>query len=84
MVKLNARALAIAGGVMWGLYMLLVGWSSWLFNWGTNFVSVMSSVYLWFTPTFFGGLVGAIWGFADGAIAGAVVAWVYNSVLATR
>jgi hypothetical protein len=27
-----------------------------------------------------GGIIGAIWGFVDGAIAGAIIAWVYNAV----
>jgi hypothetical protein len=78
MGKLNVKALAIAGGVMWGVYMLFIGWFSWLFNWGTNFVVAMSSVYIWFRPTFIGGIIGAIWGFLDGAFAGAIIAWVYN------
>jgi hypothetical protein len=78
MDKLNIKALAIAGGVLWSLYMLLVGWSAWLFNWGTGFVSTMASIYIGFTPTFVGGIIGAVWAFIDGVIAGAVIAWVYN------
>ena len=31
-------------------------------------------------PTFLGGIIGAIWAFIDGAIAGAIIAWVYNKV----
>lgn len=78
MEKLNIKSLALAGGVLWGLYMLLIGWAAWLFDWGTDFVAMMSSVYIGFNPTFFGGILGAIWGFVDGAIAGVVIAWVYN------
>jgi hypothetical protein len=80
MDRLNVKALAIAGGVLWGMYMLLIGWAAWLFNWGTGFVVAMSSVYIGFRPTFFGGIVGAVWGFIDGAVAGAIISWVYNSV----
>ena len=80
MDKLNVRALALAGGVLWGFYMLFIGWSAWLLGWGTDFVVTMSSVYIGFRPTFVGGIVGAIWGFIDGAIAGVIIAWVYNVV----
>jgi hypothetical protein len=84
MEKLNIKALALAGGVLWGLYMLLIGWAAWLFGWGTGFVTAMSSVYIGFHPTFFGAIAGAIWGFADGAIAGAIIAWVYNAAARKR
>ena len=77
MDRLNIRALALAGGVLWGLYMLFIGWTS-MFGWGTNFVVTMSSVYIGFRPTFLGSVIGAMWGFVDGAIAGAIIAWVYN------
>jgi hypothetical protein len=80
MDRFNVKALSIAGGVLWGMYMLLIGWAAWLFNWGSGFVAAMSSVYIGFRPTFFGGIVGAVWGFIDGAVAGAIIAWVYNSV----
>jgi hypothetical protein len=78
MNKLNIKALCLAGGVLWGFYMLFIGWFAWLLGWGTAFVVTMSSVYIGFTPTFLGGVIGAIWGFVDGAVAGAIIAWVYN------
>jgi hypothetical protein len=84
MEKLSIKALAVAGGALWGVYMLLIAWSAWLFNWGTGFVTVMSSIYIGFTPTFLGGVIGAVWGFIDGAIAGAVIAWIYNIAAAKR
>jgi hypothetical protein len=84
MEKLNIKALAMAGGALWGVYMLLIAWSAWLFNWGTGFVTAMSSIYIGFTPTFLGGVIGAVWGFIDGAIAGAVIAWIYNIAAAKR
>ena len=80
MNRLNVKALAIAGGVLWGIYMLCIGWSSWLVGWGSAFVAAMSSVYIGFRPTLLGGIIGAVWGFLDGAVAGAIIAWVYNAV----
>jgi hypothetical protein len=80
MDRLNVKALTIAGGILWSLYMLCIGWASWLIGWGTGFVTAMSSVYIGFRPTFFGGIIGAVWAFLDGAVAGAIIAWVYNRV----
>lgn len=80
MDKLNIKALAIGLGVSWGIAMLFVGWAS-IFGWGTKFVEIMASVYFGFTPSFSGGIIGAIWGFFDGAIGGAIIALVYNAVV---
>ncbi len=78
MDRLNTKALAIAFGTVWGAGMLLVGLTSWFFDWGTNFVTTMSSFYIWYSPTVLGSIIGGIWGFFDGAISGALVAWIYN------
>ncbi len=45
---------------------------------GTTFVSAFSNLYIGYGPTFVGGIIGAVWGFFDGAVAGAVIALVYN------
>jgi len=80
MEKLNVKALAVGLGVLWGFMMLFVGWAS-IFGWGTKFVEIMASIYFGFAPTFLGGIIGAIWGFFDGAIGGAIIAIVYNIVV---
>ncbi|MFQ6063015.1 MAG: bacteriophage holin [Methanosarcinales archaeon] len=80
MEKLNIKALAVGLGISWAVCMLFVGWAS-IFGWGTKFVEIMSSVYIGFTPTFLGGIIGAIWGFIDGAIGGAIIALVYNVIV---
>ena len=83
MEKLNVKALAVGLGVSWAVCMLFVGWVS-IFGWGTKFVEMMSSVYIGFTPTFLGGIIGAVWGFIDGAIGGAIIAFVYNAIAKTK
>ncbi len=79
MEKLNVKALAIGLGVSWGSAMLFLGWAS-MFGWGIKFVEIIASVYIGFAPSFIGGIIGAIWGFFDGAIGGAIIAFVYNTV----
>ncbi len=75
--KMSVIGLALGIGVYWGLAMLVAGWTS-MFGWGMNFVNIMSSIYIGYEPSFIGGVVGGIWGFFDGLIAGAVVAFFYN------
>lgn len=80
MEKLSVKALAVGLGISWAVCILFAGWAS-IFGWGAKFVEVMSSVYIGFAPTFLGGVIGAIWGFIDGAIGGAIIALVYNAIV---
>jgi hypothetical protein len=77
MNKLNVKALAISLGSAWALCMLFAGWAS-IFGWSVKFVDIMGSVYIGFEPSILGGIIGALWGFIDGAIAGLVIALIYN------
>ena len=79
MEKLSVKGLAISLGAAWALCMLFIGWVS-IFGWATNIVEVMSPVYIGFKPTFLGGIIGAAWGFVDGAIGGLIIALIYNAV----
>lgn len=83
MEKLNIKALAFGLGVSWAFAMLFLGWAS-MFGWGTKLVEVMASVYIGYAPSFLGGIIGAIWGFFDGAIGGAIIAYAYNNVAGNR
>lgn len=75
--KLSVMGLALGVGIYWGLAMVVTGWCA-MFDWGNSFVSVMSSIYIGFEPSFIGGIVGGIWGFFDGLLAGAVSGYFYN------
>lgn len=75
--KLNVGSLALAVGALWASYMFFIGISS-AYGWGNAFLDVMKSIYIGFSPGLIGAITGAAWGFLDGAIAGAVVAYVYN------
>ncbi len=79
MERLDVKGLAVGLGTSWAACMLFVGWAA-MFGWGGKFVEVMSSVYIGFEPTLVGGIVGALWGFVDGAIGGLLIAVVYNAV----
>jgi hypothetical protein len=83
MEKLSVKALTLALGATWSFFMLCIGWTS-TFGWGTRVVEVMSSVYIGYAPSFVGGILGALWGFLDGAVGGLIVALVYNAMARTR
>ncbi|MFH1691185.1 MAG: bacteriophage holin [Candidatus Omnitrophota bacterium] len=77
-MKLNVKAFALACGVVWGLGMFLLGLMDTFLQWGTGFRYVMSTLYLGYTPTVLGSIIGAAWGLVDGGCGGLVVAWLYN------
>lgn len=80
MARLHVTKLGIAFGVAWALLTLLAGWLAAGLDWGVEFIHLVGTVYRGYAPTFIGGVVGAIWGFANGFLWGAVIAWVYNKL----
>lgn len=77
--KLNILACTISAGLVWAISVLLAGWFS-IFGWGNAFVLVMKSIYIGYDPTFVGGIIGGIWAFFDGAIAGLLFSFFYNLI----
>jgi hypothetical protein len=86
-MRLSAKALALTSGLLWGGCLFLVG----LINlaapsYGADFLRGMGSVYPGFyhTRTFADVLLGTLYGFADGAIAGWLFSWIYNHLARPR
>jgi hypothetical protein len=71
------KGLALALGVGWGAEVFLLGLAG-SAGWGGAVVDVLGSLYLGYRPGLTGSLIGGLWAFADGAIAGVVIAWLYN------
>ena len=67
-------------GVVFALFMVILGFMSWWIDWGTLAVIVISDIYFGYGPSLLGVIMGAIWGFIDGFVAGALFAWIYNSL----
>lgn len=78
MTKLRVVPMALGLGVTWGIGIMLLGWVS-AAGWGTKLVEVLSSLYLGYTSTFLGGVIGGLWGFVDAFFAGLVVSLLYNA-----
>ncbi len=76
--RLSPMAFGLALGLTWGLGMIILGFASMWFMWGTPLVVGLGSAYVGFEPTMWGSIIGGIWGFCDGFIGGIVLAWFYN------
>jgi hypothetical protein len=77
MARLKVVPMALGMGITWGLGMMCLGWVS-AAGWGVKIVEALSSLYLGFSGTFVGGVIGGLWGFADAFLAGLVLALLYN------
>ena len=81
-MRFSKGALAISLGIVWGLCVLLATW--WVVILDSNnyhfYMSKLDTFYLGYTVSWVGGIIGFIWGFVDGCIAGFLIAWIYNTI----
>lgn len=81
-MKLNVKAFALTCGVVWGLGLFLLTWWIILFDGATGEITIIGRIYRGFNISPVGSLIGLIWALIDGAIGGAIFAWLYNLVAA--
>jgi hypothetical protein len=85
-MKLNVRALAFSAALTCGiLAMLLTGLANLMWpSYGREFLQMMASVYPGYHATRSLGqvIIGTLYGLVDGAIGGAILAWLYNLIAA--
>ena len=77
--KLQPLALGVAIGVLWAVYVLFAGLFA-MSGWGLALVQTLASFYLGYGASAVGAIIGAIWAFTDGFVAGVVIAWIYNRI----
>ncbi len=81
-MKLDVKAMAIALGLAWGIVaMFLVGVANLMVpTYGQVFLEAMASIYPGYTAeaSFGQVILGTLYGLVDGAIGGAIFAWLYN------
>lgn len=81
-MKLDVKAMAISLGLIWGvLAIFLVGLANMIWpGYGQAFLDLTASIYPGYkaTASFGQVIVGMLYGLVDGAIAGALLAWLYN------
>lgn len=79
-MRLDMKALALTLGILWGAAVLLVGVLH-------QFMPQYGADFLWWAASLYPGVSGEGWGSAilggvfacvDGAVCGALIAWLYN------
>jgi len=80
-MTLSIRAMAVAASIIWAGAILITGVLNRYFpEYGSAFLQLVGSVY----PGYHAGtglksvIVGTLYGLLDGAVCGAIFAWIYN------
>ena len=74
------RAIALTAGIFGAATMFLIAW--WLILNGNaeGPTTLLERMYIGYSFTPLGSVIGAIWGFVDFAIGGAIAAWLYQKI----
>ena len=84
-MKLRPFALGTGLGIVWGVSLFLTTWISYVTGYADLFLNTMAgSIYPGYSISPAGSFLGLIYGFLDGLIGGAVVAWIYNKVVGKK
>ncbi len=76
--KISPLAFGLSLGVVWGASILLMGVLAHFFEYGRAFVTAVGVVYVGYDPSLLGSFIGALFGFIDALVVGALIAWLYN------
>ena len=85
-LRLNAKILGLALGLLSGLAIFIA--TNWLVIKGGHPVGphlqLLSQYFIGYRVSFVGSLIGFAYGFSLGTLAGALLAWIYNKIVAFR
>ena len=77
-MKLDVKALGLSLGIFWGISILLITYWFLIMGMPGNTLVKIRNIYLGYSVSWIGGLIGFVWGFVDGFICGSIIAWIYN------
>ena len=80
-MRFNVTALTLTAGLLWGTAMFIVALANLIWpGYGRAFLELAAGIYPGYQPgpTVGSVVTGTLYGLADGAIGGAVFAWLYN------
>jgi hypothetical protein len=86
-MRLNVKALALTGGILWALAIFLPGLGNLIWSgYGESFLKVMASVYPGYHANglFVDLIVGTLYAFVDGIVCGWIFGWLYNRIVGTK
>lgn len=78
MQKLSPLAFGLAAGIFWGI--MLFGWTLlalWT-GYAREILELIGKIYLGYSVSYLGSLLGLIYGFIDAFVGCAIFAWLYN------
>ena len=77
---MSIRALALTAAIFGAATMFLLAW--WLILTGNaeGPPTLFERIYIGYSFTPMGSVIGAVWGIVDWGIAGAIFAWLYNKI----
>jgi len=81
-MKLSVKSLTLTAATLWSFCFVAVAFINHFWPpYGRTFLEVMSSIYPGYQPGGSPGkvIIGTVYAFADGAIGGALFAWLYNA-----
>ena len=79
-MRLDIKAFALTFALFWGIALFAVTWWIMAFEGASGDVTLVGRVYLGYSISPLGSFVGLVWALLDGLIAGAIFAWLYNTL----
>ena len=77
---MNVRSAALTAGIFGAVTMFFLAWWLILIGNADGPVTLFERIYIGYSFTPMGSIIGAAWGFFDWGIAGAIFAWLYNKI----
>ena len=77
-MKLDVKAFALTCGLVWGFGLFILTWWIIAFDGATGDPTFIGRLYRGYTVSPTGSFIGLVWALVDGAIGGAIFAWLYN------
>jgi|TARA_B100000586_G_scaffold259494_1_gene224967 hypothetical protein len=77
---MSIRAFALTTGIFGAATMFFLSWWLILIGNAEGPVTLLERIYIGYSFTPMGSVIGALWGFVDFGIAGAIFAWLYNKI----
>lgn len=79
--RLCACRLGFTLGLIWGVSAMALGLSAHWFNYGSEIVHLLGTVYIGYKATVLGSIFGLVWGFVDCFVFGFLIGIIYNATL---
>jgi hypothetical protein len=82
-MKLSIKKFALSCSIIWGLAIFIVSSANMMWpDYGNDFLTIIASIYPGYEAMngFKSIIIGTLYAFVDAAIAGAIFAWLYNTI----